>query len=78
MDDPLIPPVSSHNTHWRVIVDHTPLEKPALIRALRRLDALGVGRFLLGRRGQPTRFEWHEKSLTVRSLATDEPAGQPA
>lgn len=22
MSDPLIPPVSSHNTHWRVIVDH--------------------------------------------------------
>ena len=56
----------------------TPVEKPGLIRALRRLDALGVGRFLLGRRGQPTRFEWHEKSLTVRSLATDEPPAQSA
>src|ERR1035441_6542730 len=56
----------------------TPVEKPALIHALRRLDALGVGRFLLGRRGQPTRFEWHEKSLTVRSLATDEPPAQSA
>jgi hypothetical protein len=55
-----------------------PVEKPALIRTMRRLDALGVGRFLLGRRGQPTRFDWHEKSLTVRSLATDETPGQPA
>lgn len=47
----------------------TPSEKPALIHAFRRLDALGVGRFLAGRRGHPTRFEWREKSLTARSLA---------
>jgi hypothetical protein len=56
----------------------TPVEKATLVRALRRLDALGVGRFLLGRRGQPTRFEWHEKSLTVRSLATDATTAPPA
>ncbi len=49
----------------------TPVDKPELIRALRRIDALGIGRFLVGRRGQATRFEWHEKSLTVRKLATD-------
>jgi hypothetical protein len=23
MDDPVVPPVASHDTHWRVIVDHT-------------------------------------------------------
>jgi hypothetical protein len=56
----------------------TPVEKPHLIRALRRMDALGVGRFLVGRRGQATRFEWHEKSLTVRNLATDQTSAQPA
>jgi hypothetical protein len=56
----------------------TPVEKPGLIRALRRLDALGVGRFLLGGRGQATRFEWPEKSLTVRSLATDATTAQPS
>jgi hypothetical protein len=50
----------------------TPVEKPHLIRALRRMDALGVGRFLVGRRGQATRFEWHEKSLNVRELAKDQ------
>lgn len=48
------------------------LEKHDLIRAFRRMDALGVGRFLVGRRGQPTRFEWHEKSLSVRQLASKE------
>ncbi|MGA3213932.1 MAG: hypothetical protein ABSD20_21700, partial [Terriglobales bacterium] len=47
----------------------TPSEKPALIHAFRRLDALGVGRFLAGRRGHPTRFEWRERSLTARDLA---------
>jgi hypothetical protein len=47
----------------------TPSEKPALINAFRRLDALGVGRFVTGRRGHATRFEWREKSLTLRDLA---------
>ncbi len=47
----------------------TPLEKPALIHAFRRLDALGIGRFVTGRRGHATRFEWREKSLAVRDLA---------
>jgi len=56
----------------------TPVEKPHLIRALRRMDALGVGRFLVGRRGQATRFEWHEKSLTVHKLAADEASAQPS
>jgi hypothetical protein len=56
----------------------TPIEKSDLIRALRRMDALGVGRFLVGRRGQPTRFEWHEKSLTMHKLATDQSSAQSA
>jgi hypothetical protein len=47
----------------------TALEKPALIHAFRRLDALGIGRFVTGRRGHATRFEWREKSLAVRDLA---------
>jgi len=48
----------------------TPSEKSSLIRAFRRLDALGIGRFLAGRRGHATRFEWSGKSLSVRNLAT--------
>jgi hypothetical protein len=50
----------------------TPSEKPALIHAFRRLDALGIGRFVAGRRGHATRFEWREKSLTVRDLAINQ------
>ena len=49
----------------------TPSEKPALIHAFRRLDALGIGRFVAGRRGHATRFEWREKSLAVRNLAVN-------
>ena len=48
----------------------TPSEKTSLIHAFRRLDALGIGRFVAGRRGHPTRFEWREKSLTVREMAS--------
>ena len=55
----------------KLVRSSMPVDRSRLILALRRMDALGVGRFLLGRRGKATRFEWHEKSLTVRKLATD-------
>lgn len=45
------------------------LSRSAIIRAFRRLDILGIGRFIPGRKGHATRFEWYEKSLSVRSLA---------
>jgi hypothetical protein len=45
------------------------LSRSAIIRAFRRLDILGVGRFIPGRKGHATRFEWYEKSLSVRGLA---------
>lgn len=47
----------------------TPLGRHAIIEAFRRLDVLGIGSFITGRRGHPTRFEWREKSLSVRELA---------
>ena len=50
----------------------TPVARSAVLRAFRRLDALGVGRFILGRRGQETRFEWYQKSLSVRDLAAED------
>ncbi|HEX5430450.1 MAG TPA: hypothetical protein VFW83_00680 [Bryobacteraceae bacterium] len=56
----------------------TASDKTALIHAFRRLDALGVGRFVPGRRGRTTRFEWREKSLTVRGLASNEAQHQSA
>jgi hypothetical protein len=47
----------------------TPLARHLIIAGLRRLDALGIGRFVPGRKGYPTRFEWDMKSLQVRALA---------
>jgi hypothetical protein len=47
----------------------TPLPRPTVVRVLRSLDALGIGRFIPGRKGRQTRFEWHSKSLFVRSKA---------
>jgi len=55
----------------------TPAPKSTIVRAFRRLDALGVGRFIVGKRGHATRFEWQEKSLSVRGLATMD-GSQPA
>ncbi|HWB82946.1 MAG TPA: hypothetical protein VG675_02315 [Bryobacteraceae bacterium] len=57
--------------HDKLARSSTPVGKQDLIRALRLMGTVGVGRFLVGRRGQATRFEWYEKSLTVRKLATD-------
>lgn len=47
--------------------------RSSIVRAFRSLDALGVGRFIPGRKGHATRFEWLEKSLLVRGAATGEP-----
>jgi hypothetical protein len=48
----------------------TPLAHHIIIDALKRLDALGIGRFIPGRKGHPTRFQWKVKSLETRALAT--------
>jgi len=45
------------------------LSRSAVIRAFRRLDVLGIGRFVPGRKGHATRFEWYTKSRSIRSLA---------
>jgi hypothetical protein len=47
----------------------TPSSRSVVIRVFRSLDALGVGRFIPGRKGHATRFEWHEKSLSLRGHA---------
>lgn len=52
----------------------TPLSRPVVTRSLRSLDALGLGRFVAGRRGYATRFEWHEQSLSIREMASQEAA----
>lgn len=51
--------------------DGVTLSRSAIIRVFRRLDVLGLGRFIPGRKGYATRFEWYEKSLSIRAVATD-------
>lgn len=51
----------------------TPLSRPAVVRVFRSLDALGIGRFIPGRKGHVSRFQWYEKSLSVRGLALSQP-----
>jgi hypothetical protein len=54
----------------------TTLARHTVVKVFRSLDALGVGRFIPGRRGHSTRFEWYEKSLYVReSLGPEIPDG---
>lgn len=48
----------------------TPLARHAIVRVFRSLDALGIGRFIPGRKGNVTRFQWYEKSLRVSALAS--------
>jgi hypothetical protein len=47
----------------------TPLPRHIVVRVFRSLDALGIGRFIPGRKGNVTRFQWYEKSLRVGALA---------
>jgi Protein of unknown function DUF262 len=54
----------------------TSLARHIIIDALRRLDAVGVGRFIPGRKGYPTRFEWKMKSLQTRALAAGDQASE--
>jgi len=56
----------------------TPLARHLIIDGLRRLDAVGVGRFIPGRKGYPTRFEWRVKSLQTRVLATGDQTREQA
>jgi hypothetical protein len=45
--------------------------RTATIHALRRLEDAGVGSFIAGRKGKPTRFRWRSKSVEIRGLADD-------
>jgi hypothetical protein len=42
------------------------------ISILRKLDEAGCGKFLAGRKGHPTRFEWHYDLVSVARAATGE------
>jgi len=46
--------------------------KPDAIRVLKELDGLGLGRYLVGRRGGTTRFEWNRHPASVARAARGE------
>lgn len=42
-----------------------------IIAAFRRLEEAGVGKYVEGRHGWPSRFVWEAKSLQIAALATE-------
>lgn len=46
--------------------------RPDAINVLRKLEEAGCGKFLTGRKGHPTRFEWHYDLVSVAKVATGE------
>jgi len=54
----------------------TPMARHLIIDALRRLDTLRLGRFVPGRKGYPTRFEWRVKSLAAGAIARSDQAAE--
>ncbi|HEY8595861.1 MAG TPA: hypothetical protein VIL84_11530 [Devosiaceae bacterium] len=50
----------------RVAADRTGYEYGEIIRVFRKFDELGIGTFLVGRRGSESRLQWH---YSIKSLA---------
>lgn len=46
--------------------------RPDAINVLRKLEEAGCGKFLTGRKGHPTRFEWQYDLVSVAKVATGE------
>lgn len=62
------------NTHFdRVLGILTQTDQPPTRQSLRdvfrKFETLGVGRFVIGRRGHPTRFEWTTPLIDVGTTA---------
>src|SRR6266478_7179034 len=52
--------------------ENTVVTRQQLIEVLRGLEKLGCGRFVSGRRGQPSRFEWAVQITSLGKAATGE------
>src|SRR5262245_7843218 len=44
----------------------------AVIQVFRSLEEIGCGRFIVGRKGHPTRFKWSDSLITVGKAALGE------
>lgn len=52
--------------------DDVDAPRQVVVDLLKKLDELGLGRFIIGRRGYPSRFEWSESIGTAERAALDE------
>src|SRR5215469_10873530 len=64
-----------HNTpvdilKYRLSQEGHPVNKWSLINVLRELEKIGCGRFVVGRRGQQSRFEWEVRMVDVGGAAS--------
>lgn len=50
----------------------TPLSRQDFVEGMRWLEELGCGRFVIGRRGQASRFEWAVNMISVAKAARGE------
>lgn len=57
---------------WRLASAGKDVSRPEAINVLRKLDEAGCGRFLTGRKGYATRFEWNYDLVSVAKVATGE------
>lgn len=52
--------------------DDVDTPRQVVVDLLKKLDELGLGRFIIGRRGYPSRFEWSESIGTAEQASLDE------
>lgn len=62
----------ARTTKARVAAERTGCDYADIISLFRRLDELGVGRFLVGRKGQESRMEWSYDVHTLVLLSNGE------
>lgn len=41
------------------VVTHTGCQRSEVVDMFKKMEELGLGRFIVGRKGSPSRFEWH-------------------
>lgn len=46
-----------------------PISRQSVVSGMQKLQELGCGRFVRGRRGQPSRFEWSVQMISVAKVA---------
>jgi hypothetical protein len=57
---------------WILRVDGNQVHRGAAIRVFRALEDVGCGRFVAGRKGHPSRFEWTVGMVDVARVAAGE------